>query len=69
MHGQLAAKVVEVVYNSKHEKLTHMQKMVGWRVVVFPLSNKTVIQGHVLLVILLFKCLVGCLAESLKYCV
>ena len=54
MHGQLAAKVVEVVYNSKHEKLIHMQKMVGWRVVVFPLSNKTVIQGHVLLVILLF---------------
>ena len=51
MHGQLAAKLVGVVYNSEHEKLIHLPKMVGWRVVVFPLSNKTVIQGHVLLVI------------------
>ena len=54
MHGQLAAKLVEVVYNSGHEKLIQMLKMVEWHVLVFLLSNKTVIQGHVLLVILLY---------------
>ena len=54
MHGQLAAKLVEVVYNSGQEKLIQMLKMVEWHVLVFLLSNKTVIQGHVLLVILLY---------------
>ena len=54
MRGRLAAKLVEVVYNSEHEKLIHMLKMVERHVLVFLLSNKTVIQGHVLLVILLY---------------
>ena len=54
MRGQRAAKLVEVVYESEHERLIHMLKMVEWHVLVFLLSNKTVIQGHVLLVILLY---------------
>ena len=54
MHGQLAAKLVEVVYKSEHERLRHMLKMVERHVLVFLLSNKTVVQTHVLLVILLF---------------
>ena len=54
MHGQLAAKLVEAVYKSEHEKWIHMQKMVERHVLVFLLSNKTVVQEHVLLVILLF---------------
>ena len=54
MHGQLAAKPVEAVYKSEHEKWIHMQKMEERHVLVFLLSNKTVIQEHALLVILLF---------------
>ena len=54
MRGQLAAKLVEVVYKSEHERLTHMLKMVERHVLVFLLSNKTVVQTHVRLVILLF---------------
>ena len=53
MHGRLAAKLAEVVYKSEHEKWTHMLKMVERHVLVFPLNNKTVVQTHVLLVILL----------------
>ena len=53
MHGQLAAKLVEVVYKSEHEKSIRMLKMVERHVLVFLLSNKTVVQTHVLLVILL----------------
>ena len=53
MHGQHAAKLVEVVYNSEHEKLIHMLKMVERDVLVFLLSNKTVIPEHVLQVPLL----------------
>ena len=53
MHGQHAAKLVEVVYNSEHEKLIHMLKMVERHVLVFLLSNKTVIPDHVLQVPLL----------------
>ena len=54
MHGQLAAKLVEVVYKSEHEKSIRMPKMVERHVLVFLLSNKTVVQTHVRLVILLF---------------
>ena len=54
MRGQLAAKLVEVVYKSEHERLIHMLKMVERYVLVFLLSNKTVVQTHVLLVIVLF---------------
>ena len=54
MRGQLAAKLVEVVYKSEHERLIHMLKMVERHVLVFLLSSKTVVQTHVLLVILLF---------------
>ena len=54
MHGQLAAKLVEVVYKSEHEKWTHMLKMVERHVLVFPLNNRTVVQMHALLVSLLF---------------
>ena len=54
MHGQRAVKLVEVVYKSEHEKWTHMLKMVERHVLVFLLSSKTVVQTHVLLVILLF---------------
>ena len=50
MHGQLAAKLVEVVYKSEHEKWKHMLKMVERDVLVFPLNNKTVVQTHALLV-------------------
>ena len=53
MHGRLAAKLAEVVYKLEHEKWTHMLKMVERHVLVFPLNNKTVVQTHVLLVILL----------------
>ena len=53
MRGQLAAKLVEVVYKSEHERLIHMLKMVERHVLVFLLNNKTVVQPHVLLVILL----------------
>ena len=53
MHGQLAAKLVEVVYKSEHEKSIRMLKMVERHVLVFLLNNKTVVQTHVLLVILL----------------
>ena len=55
MHGQHAAKLVEVVYNSEHEKLIHMLKMVERHVLVFLLSNKTVIPEHVLQVSLLLS--------------
>ena len=48
MRGQLAAKLVEVVYKSEHERLIHMLKMVERHVLVFLLSNKTVIPEHVL---------------------
>ena len=54
MHGQLAAKLVEVVYKSEHEKWTHMLKMVERHVLAFPLNNRTVVQMHALLVSLLF---------------
>ena len=54
MRGQLAAKLVEVVYKSEHERLIHMLKMVERHVLVFLLSSKTVVQTPVLLVILLF---------------
>ena len=54
MRGQLAAKLVEVVYKSEHERLIHMLKMMVRHVQVFLLSSKTVAQTHVLLVILLF---------------
>ena len=54
MHGQLAAKLVEVVYKLEHEKWTNMLKMVERHVLVFPLSNKSVVQKHALLVNLLF---------------
>ena len=54
MRGQLAAKLVEVVYKSEHERLIHMLKMVERHVLVFLLSSKTVVQEHVLLVILIF---------------
>ena len=54
MHGQHAAKLVEVVYNSEHEKLIHMLKMVERHVLVFPLNNKSVVQTHALLASLLF---------------
>ena len=54
MRGQLAAKLVEVVYKSEHEKSIRMLKMLERHVLVFLLSNKTVVQEHVLLVILLF---------------
>ena len=54
MHGQLAAKLVEVVYKLEHEKWTHMLKMVERHVLVFLLSNKTVVPAHVLQVISLF---------------
>ena len=54
MRGQLAAKLVEVVYKSEHERLIHMLKMVERHVLVFLLRSKTVVQMHVLLVILLF---------------
>ena len=54
MHGQLAAKLVEVVYKSEHEKWTHMLKMVERHVLAFPLNNRTVVQMHALLVIILF---------------
>ena len=54
MRGQLAAKLVEVVYKSERERLIHMLKMVERHVLVFLLSNKTVVQTHVLLVIVLF---------------
>ena len=54
MHGQLAAKLVEVVYKSEHEKWTHMLKTVERHVLVFPLNNRTVVQIHALLVSLLF---------------
>ena len=54
MGGQLAAKAVEVVYKSEHERLIYMLKTVERHVLVFLLSNKTVVQEHVLLVILLF---------------
>ena len=50
MHGQLAAKLVEVVYKSEHEKWTHMLKMVERHVLDFPLNNRTVVQMHALLV-------------------
>ena len=53
MHGQLAAKLVEVVYKSEHERLIHMLKMVERHVLVFLMNNKLVVQTHVLLVILL----------------
>ena len=59
MRGQLAAKLVEVVYKSEHERLIHMLKMVEWHVLVFPLSNKSVVQTHALLVCLLFFFLLG----------
>ena len=52
-HGQLAAKLVEVVYKSEHEKSIPMLKMVERHVLVFLLNNKPVVQTHVLLVILL----------------
>ena len=54
MRGQLAAKLVEAVYKSEREKWIHMQKMEERHVLVFLLSNKTVVQEHVLLVISLF---------------
>ena len=54
MRGQLAAKLVEVVYKSEHEKLIPMLKMGERHALVFRRSNKTVVQEHVLLVILLF---------------
>ena len=54
MHGQLAAKLAEVVYKSEHEKLIPMLKMGERHALVFRRSNKTVVQEHVLLVILLF---------------
>ena len=54
MHGQLAAKLVEVVYKSEHEKSIRMLKMVERHVLVFLLNNKTAVQTHVLLVIILF---------------
>ena len=38
----------------EHEKWTHMLKMVERHVLVFLLSNKTVVQTHVLLVIVPF---------------
>ena len=53
MRGQLAAKLVEVVYKSEHEKSIRMPKMVERHVLVFLLNNKPVVQTHVLLVILL----------------
>ena len=53
MHGQLAAKLVGVVYKSEHEKLRRMLKMAERHVLVFLLNNKTVVQTHVLQVILL----------------
>ena len=59
MHGQLAAKLVEVVYKLEHEKWTNMLKMVERHVLVFPLSNKSVVQTHALLVCLLFFFLLG----------
>ena len=48
MHGHLAAKLVEVLYKLEHEKWTNMLKMVERHVLVFPLSNKSVIQTHAL---------------------
>ena len=54
MHGRLAAKLAEVVYKSEHEKWTHMLKMVERHVLAFPLNNRTVVQMHALLVIILF---------------
>ena len=66
MHGQLAAKLVEVAYNSGHEKLIEVLQMVERHVLVFLLSNKTVIQGRVLSVILLFQFLLGHLTEILR---
>ena len=53
IRGQAAAKLVEVVYKSEHEKSIRMLKMVERHVLVFLLNNKTVVQTHVLLVILL----------------
>ena len=63
MHGQLAAKLVEVVYKSEHEKSIRMLKMVERHVLVFLLNNKTVVQTHVLLVILLIQFLYSNLKE------
>ena len=54
MRGQLAAKLAEAVYKSEHERLIHMLKMVERHVPVFLLSSKTVVQTHVLPVILQF---------------
>ena len=53
MHGQLAAKLVGVVYKSEHEKSTRMLKMVERHVLAFLLNNRTVVQTHVLQVIIL----------------
>ena len=53
MHGQLAAKLVGVVYKSEHEKSTRMLIMAERYVLVFLLNNKTVVQAHVRQVIIL----------------
>ena len=68
MHGQLVAKLAEVVCKSEHEKLTHMLNMVERRVLVSLLSNKLAIPEHVLQVIILFLFLLDNLPVMIRHC-
>ena len=66
MHGQLAAKLVEEVYKSEHEKLIHMLKMVELHVLAYLLSNKTAVQTHVPQVVLLLYFIQGNFAKRIN---
>ena len=68
MHGQLVAKLAEVVCKLEHEKLTHMLNMVERRVLVSLLSNKLAILEHVLQVIILFLFLLDNLPVMIRHC-
>ena len=67
MHGQLAAKLVGVVYKSEHEKSTRMLIMAERYVLVFLLNNKTVVQTHVLQVILLISFFYNNISAMIKF--